>query len=251
MHLMRLAAGYVALMVTASARFLPDQPPATHVDASLGGRQEPTATTMEFPAVMTEDPWQCVTENITQYFLDVPQPTGDVLSAMETYGYDAAAPCRATDTRSNRLCIITEPQVWCGFTTAAEPEVLSDYYATFVPAAVSFWQAKGSTISILSTSCPVAWGRPHAGQHEWLRIARAHADCYLEALTLGPTSTSSLPIETTGLATTTSSGNLESKPTAIPESTPTANSEPISRGSPNLETLAWMSAGLAVFANAA
>ena len=51
----------------------------------------------------------------------------------------------------------------------------------YVSEAVSFWTAGSSIMSILSTNCAVAWGRPVQAEHEWLKMATAHADCYLEA----------------------------------------------------------------------
>lgn len=152
---------------------------------------------------MSEDPWQCVTENITQYFVDVPTPTGNVLEEFESFGDEVAAPCRATATGLDGLsCTVSDPKSWCGFTTAAPPDVLSSY-STYLSAVVSFWTAKSETIDVLSTSCPVAWARPHMGQHEWLKIARAHAECYLHehpqtGTDVGePTGTTALPIEPT------------------------------------------------------
>ena len=121
-----------------------------------------------------------MTENITQYFVDVPTPTGNVLKEIQSFGYDVAAPCRATAIGLDGLsCTVSDPKSWCAFTTAAPPDVLSSY-STYLSDVVSFWTAKSDTIDVLSTSCPVAWARPHMGQREWLKIARAHAECYLD-----------------------------------------------------------------------
>ena len=184
-----------------SARFVPEFPPATRVPLE---QRKASATTAEaLAATISEDPWQCVTENITQYFVDVPTPTGNVLEELGSYGDEVAAPCRATATGLDGLsCTVSDPKSWCGFTTAAPPDVLSSY-STYLSAVVSFWTEKSETIGILSTSCPVAWARPHMGQREWLKIARAHAECYLDGhpqtSTNGdePTGTTSNPIEPT------------------------------------------------------
>jgi hypothetical protein len=51
---------------------------------------------------------------------------------------------------------------WCGFTTAAPPDILSSY-STYLSDGVSFWEANRETIAILSTNCASAWARPHMG----------------------------------------------------------------------------------------
>lgn len=181
MHRSLFLSGLAALAAVPgiSARLVDSFPPATRVP--LEQRQASGTTAVAPATTISEDPWQCVTENITQYFVDVPTPTGKVLDELDSFGYEVAAPCRATATSLDRLsCTVSDPKSWCGFTTAAPPDVLSSY-STYLSSVVSFWTAKSESIEILSTSCPVAWARPHMGrQHEWLKIARAHAECFLD-----------------------------------------------------------------------
>ncbi|KAK4120162.1 hypothetical protein N657DRAFT_636838 [Parathielavia appendiculata] len=119
---------------------------------------------------------QCVTENITQYFVNLPAPTGNVLSAIGSYGKEVVEECRATATGHDYvLCTVSDPKDWCGFTTAARPDILSSY-STYVSEVVSYGTSKSSTISILSTSCPVTWIYIYPREREWLKIATAHAN---------------------------------------------------------------------------
>ena len=174
--------GLVALASNACARFIPDAPAATLVYEPLALRQATPTSTVQPPTnTISADPWQCVTENITQYFLDVPKPTGDVLNGINSYGDVVAQPCRETATGIDFFsCTVTDPQSWCAFTTAAPASVLSSY-STYLSSVTSFWKAKSETISVLSTSCPVAWDKPEPGQREWLKVAIAHAECYFQA----------------------------------------------------------------------
>jgi len=164
-----------------SARFLADSPATITLDPLLAARQAtPTTTMSRSRSTLPPDPWQCITENITQYF-DVPQPTGNVLDAIASYNEEVNKECLATAVGyEKRACTMSNPTSWCGFTTAAPADVLSSY-STYVSAVVSFWTAKSETMSILSTSCAVAWRRFHDADREWVRIATAHADCYLAA----------------------------------------------------------------------
>ncbi|OIW30218.1 hypothetical protein CONLIGDRAFT_680997 [Coniochaeta ligniaria NRRL 30616] len=143
-------------------------------------------------------------ENITQYFLDLPKPTGDVLEAINVFGQVAAGPCRETLTGPFELCTIT----WCEFTKGL-PSSVSASYSTYLSAVTSFRKAKGATMSILATSCPILWGYPDAAQHEWIKIAWSHADCYtkahLQTSNAGAITGSSAPYKTrTDSMTTTS-----------------------------------------------
>ncbi|KAH6613491.1 hypothetical protein F5144DRAFT_616417 [Chaetomium tenue] len=138
--------GLVALATATgvSAKFLHDSPPATRADHLLVERQEAT-TTVRRPSY-TPDPWQCITESITQV-----------------------------------ACLDSNPNSWCGFTTAAPASILSDF-STYLSSVVSFWTANSETVAILSTSCPVAWSsRIPMIEHEWFKRISAHASCYLEA----------------------------------------------------------------------
>lgn len=192
-------------------------------------------------STLSPDPWQCVTENITRYLVNVPTPTGNVLSAIGSYGDEVVKECRATATgRAYVSCTVSDPKSWCGFTTAAPADILSSY-STYVSEVVSFWTSKSSTISILSTSCPVAWRRAAPNEREWLKIAAAHADCYLEA---HPQTQS----DTTAPTATTSDANASTTATARTTTTTTSEAS-VSRRGHALEALALMSTGLVALAN--
>lgn len=224
--------GLVALTSNATARFIPDAPVTATILARepLALRQAtPTPTlspTLEPPAnTISADPWQCVTENITQYFLDVPKPTGDVLSGINSFGDAVASPCRETATGLDFFsCTVSDPKSWCGFTSAAPATVLSSYSA-YLSSITSFWKDKSETISALSTSCPVAWGKPDAGQREWLKIAIAHAECYFQAHPATSTPSSSI-----GSSTSTGSGTRST--TTSGASSSTTSQGVIPRGQP-------------------
>ncbi|KAI4858573.1 hypothetical protein F4820DRAFT_442207 [Hypoxylon rubiginosum] len=140
-------------------------------------RAESTST---IATAVTPDPWQCVTENITQYF-NVPKPTGSLLDALISYGDELLDPCLATATGLDALsCSISETSAWCGFTTAAPSPVLPDY-SSYGSAAASFWQAKSETISIIASDCPVGWSKPGFSEHAWLDQTIAHGECYIAA----------------------------------------------------------------------
>ncbi|KAI1772846.1 hypothetical protein F4818DRAFT_126412 [Hypoxylon cercidicola] len=146
-------------------------------------RAEPTST-------QAPDPWQCVTENITQYF-NVPKPTGTLLDALLSYGDELIEPCLSTATGLDILsCTVSETSAWCGFTTAAPSLVLSDY-SSYGSAAASFWQAKSQTISVIASDCPVGWSKPGFSEHVWLNQTIAHAECYIAAHPANTTTVSS------------------------------------------------------------
>ena len=231
----------LVLVPDAWGRFVPDSPPRTQMYELPERRAAQTATTTLDPPVSTlePDPWECIAENITQYFLDVPRPSGNVLDAIGLYGDEVAKPCLAT--QPNWLsCTISDPKSWCGFTTFAAPSVLASY-STYVSAAASFFRAKSATMSILSTSCPVAWARPEPGQREWLKIATAHLMCYLQAHPT--TDTGGPPSPTTPNGRTTSTNS-----TSFPTTTKT--NKGTARRDQALSGFAILSTGLAILLNA-
>lgn len=146
-------------------------------------RAEPTST-------LSPDPWQCVTENITQYF-NVPTPTGALLDALISYGEKLLEPCLATATGLDALyCSVSETSAWCSFTTAASSPVLTDY-SSYGSAAASFWEAKSETISIIASRCPIGWSKPGFPEQTWLNQTIAHAECYIAAHSANTTTASS------------------------------------------------------------
>ena len=253
MYSKTLSSGLVVLMFALSAfsRLVLDLPPKTqmlevperivHVAAQTPTTPDPPFSTIE------QDPWQCITENITQYF-DAPWPTGNLIDAIASYADVVDKPCRATATGADMLsCTVSDPKLWCGFTTFAAPDILTSY-STYVSAAASFVKANSATMSILSTSCPAAWARPNPAEREWLNIAIAHGQCYLQAHPLtGSAGVSPSPTAPSGR--TTSTGFTNPPKTTLTTTTTTSKGK-TSRG-PALGVFAIMSTGLAVLAGAA
>ncbi|KAK0717984.1 hypothetical protein B0T26DRAFT_621529, partial [Lasiosphaeria miniovina] len=100
------------------------------------------------------DSWECITEDIGQYFSSMPTPTGNVLGGINSYGGSVAVTCDKTATGTCRLgCNVTDPKSWCGLTTAIPASVLSSY-STYFSAVTSFWEANSAMMWVLATSCP-------------------------------------------------------------------------------------------------
>lgn len=242
MHFNLFLCGLAALAAVpgASARFVDGIPSATR--EPLEQRQAFATAVQAQAARISQDPWECITENITQYFVDVPTPTGNVQEALGSFGEEVNSPCVATATGLDLISCNVPASSWCDFTTAAPPDILSSY-STYLSEALSFWEANSETIAILSTSCASAWAMPHMGQREWLNIARAHADCYLDKHPQTGTDVD----EPTGTGTDVNGPTATS--TELPtESTPSDGMAISGRGMA-LGYFALMSAGLAVLAN--
>ena len=116
----------------------------------------PTATESdtEYDGVWTtiiDDPWNCITENATQYF-DFPEPTGDVLTALLSYG-DVIRP-----TSCGSIICFPEPTAWCGFEKAAPSSVLPAY-SSFGSAVASWYDQHSSGIEAMPTDCPQTWNQ--------------------------------------------------------------------------------------------
>lgn len=217
------------------ARFLADLPPVTAVDGLAQLKRAASTSTLPAPPEVSEDPWQCITENITHYFLDVPRPTGKLESGIDSYGGELVKTCYDTATGADLYyCSVTDPRQWCGFTTAAPTTLLSSY-STYASAVTSFWKENSASISKLATSCPVSWAKPDPNKRIWLSIVSAHAQCFLN-----PSATATSTSPPTG-------GGTGSKTTTSPNTKPTTTT---SKGVNlrGVETVMLMSTGLTVLA---
>ncbi|KAK2029533.1 hypothetical protein LX32DRAFT_693130 [Colletotrichum zoysiae] len=143
----------------------------------------PPLTTMEPPLTLTStqrDPWQCATQNLSQYF-DVPKPSGTLRAAIDNYVDELLKPCLETATGTGRFnCRVTESSQLCGFTTyASATPALITAFASYESAAASFWRSNSESVSSLSVECASAWD--HFGQlnHAWLNQTIAYAGCVL------------------------------------------------------------------------
>ena len=182
-HILFACLAAVAAVGGIAAGFLPKPPRETARDHNslLANRQAtPTSTSTHVHTSLPPDPTQCATENISQYF-DVPTPTGKVFDAIASFAGERNSACIATALPYEIVhCTFTDTSSWRAFTTAVSADVLFSY-STCVSAAVSFWTNKSSTMAVLSTRCPKAWGRFDLVASQLVTMAAAHAECYLAA----------------------------------------------------------------------
>ncbi|EPE35193.1 hypothetical protein GLAREA_10889 [Glarea lozoyensis ATCC 20868] len=195
---------------------------------------------------LSRDPWQCATENITQYF-DVPMPTGNLLSALVSYGSTLIQTCSSSVI--DDLNCFPSKEKWCAFTTAAPASVLPEYRA-YGSAASAWWAAHSSKAVDLAVECPNSWfdaSMRFAGGPTMLNETIIFAACYAEVVT---TMSSSVSKTTFSASATPPVGVTRSGVTAT--STPTATVQPTKSGvnGRNEELGMWMfaSTGLAAAA---
>ncbi|EFR01056.1 hypothetical protein MGYG_04059 [Nannizzia gypsea CBS 118893] len=99
----------------------------------------------EEPTV-TIDPWQCLTQNLTEYFI-VPRPTGAFLTAIHSHGSELIQEC-ATLTRDSA-------SVW--------------------------WKSHSSAAFSAAAECPLGWYNAMLsipGGRTWLNLTRIYAGCH-------------------------------------------------------------------------
>ncbi|KAK2013293.1 hypothetical protein LZ32DRAFT_658093 [Colletotrichum eremochloae] len=178
----------------------------------------PPLTTMEPSLTLTSthrDPWQCATQNLSQYF-DVPKPSGTLSAAIDMYVDELVEPCLETATGTDLFnCRVTESSQLCGFTTyASATPALITAFASYESAAASFWRSNSESVSSLSVECASAWGHFGELNHAWLNQTIAYASCVLDdlppvssAITTGSSSlrSGSTTAPGTGVTSTTSS----------------------------------------------
>lgn len=229
----------VALASDVRAKLLGDFPPVTVLQpaAVMQKRAHSPTFSIPLPPRTSSDPGDCVKENITHYFLDVPRPTGNVQSEIASYNDRLNEGCFATATGTDELgCTISDREQWCGFTTAAPPSVLASY-STYASAVTSFWKENSESISKLSTSCPVSWAKPDDLKRAYLDLAIAHAECFLRGPGSPTASESQTPPPLTGTG-------VFADPTTVPTTTmaTTTTSNGVSLRA--LEAIVLMSAGM-------
>lgn len=168
-------------------------------------RAEPTATTVE------QDPWQCITENITQY-ADVPKPKEELLMALRSYGDELITTCFPTKGATTLPpCPFPPKSLWCGFSAEA-PSTMLPAYTSYGSSASSWWAGKSSAVASVSKECPITWERVIVKGHGgggWLNITIAIAECYADAQ-LG---SESLPSKATVTTRSDATGISASSPT--------------------------------------
>ncbi|KAM7202943.1 hypothetical protein V8F20_004190 [Naviculisporaceae sp. PSN 640] len=192
---MHSRAGFIGLLTfffpgNVSARLTAGFPPITSLQPEILGERAASTSSIPSPPQVSEDPWLCVKENITSYFLHVPRPTGNVQSGINSYNDKLNERCFATATGTDILgCTIKDPKQWCGFTTAAPPSIIESY-STYASEVTSFWKENSESISKLSTSCPASWAKPGPIKRAYLDLAIAHAECFLKG---NPTASQTTP----------------------------------------------------------
>ncbi|KFY08962.1 hypothetical protein V492_05773 [Pseudogymnoascus sp. VKM F-4246] len=207
---------------------------------------------LEKPVEYSIEPWQCLTENLTQY-LDVPKPTGSLFKELQSFGAQLYEPCLAAPTLT-AFCPFPAQSSWCAFTTAA-PSAVLPAYSSYASKAYSWWSAKSSTIISLSAKCPKGWENGmlmNPGSEMWLNNTIAFAGCYSEAYISDKPTTqpTSIPTTTTSKTCTTVSGLVSPTPLdavcgqrgtsrAAPDTGPIME---YSKGSPYVQSLSACSA---------
>ena len=143
------------------------------------------------------DPWQCLTENLTQY-LDVPKPTDSLFKELQSHGSKLYKPCLAAPTLT-AFCPFPVQSSWCAFTTSAPSDVLP-VYSSYASQAYLWWSAHSSSVVSLAQECPIGWENAilmYPGGDMWLNNTIAFAGCYAEAHTTVGSSLTELTAATT------------------------------------------------------
>lgn len=146
---------------------------------------------------VTSDPWRCTTE-IFERFFDPPKPTGQLLTALLSYGDELIKDCTATKTNVVGIptCPFPAQEEWCAFTTAAPTALLPDY-SSYASTASSWWSVHSAQALEHARYCPSRWFRAMtrvpAGAG-WLNDTIAFAGCYASANghTTKPTTTNTV-----------------------------------------------------------
>jgi hypothetical protein len=137
------------------------------------------------PPSITEDPWDCATENITKFF-DLPKPTGNLLDALLSYGDKLNENCTITVPATGTIlptCPFPPQSELCAFATSAASELLPAY-SSYGSAASSWWSAHSSGALSMAKYCPNRWYgmmRDTLDADVWLNDTIAFGNCYAEA----------------------------------------------------------------------
>jgi len=206
-----------------------------------------TVLPTDIPPGTSYDPWECALANLTQYF-DPPQPTGSLLSAIESYAVKLGDACTIMDVvdRLQGGCYPSHDDL-CKFTTAAPASLMSDY-SLYGSAASVWWAAHSSNAVFHATDCPEKWFNAmyeFVNGRYLLNDTINYAACYADAIST-TTFASSNPISTSSVATAVTRPGVTGVATA--SVTPTATSGVEGRGE---ELGIWVLAGAGLAAAAA
>jgi hypothetical protein len=195
-----------------------------HVAAITNIPSQPVwATVLPTVSPLTDDSWECATEEMAPYF-DVPPLTGDLVKAINTYWLSIQSKT-CTLTGIDQLdCPYPDKQSWCRVTKDLAPS-LSSSYSAYGSAASSWWAAHSSKAVLLAQECPRGWydNMLHTNGARRLNYTIIMAECYDEGkiTSTGRSTTTKPPTATPGSGVTT-------RPTA-PQTT-TTSSKSGSRG---------------------
>ena len=203
------------------------------------------------------DPWPCYATNATKY-ADVPQPTGALLSAIQTYGQSLIQATCTEPVGRLYYCAYPASTRLCGFSSvAAAPSASATMlaaYSGWASSASSFWAAHSSAAVDYAHQCPNSWwellhGFGLPGADFWLNTTLVYAGCYAVAHpAAGPAqTTASGPPAPTVKAS--EAGRTGAAPTSAPTTTAKQNSGPEKARA--IDMLFVAGTGLAVAATAA
>lgn len=128
----------------------------------------------------SQDPWQCHTETMEQYF-EFPMVSGALSTAFISYRVDKMSTYCDRPKTDWHLCDTLPDSVWCAFTTAA-PKSLLPVFSAHVSSAYTWSSEHSASLAVLPTKCPDTWDRARNdvildGQ-AWLNETLSQASCY-------------------------------------------------------------------------
>lgn len=196
--------------ITLHARQATTAPPSASISSPALTTTGPSLTLTS----IQRDPWQCATQNLSQYF-DVPKPSGTLSAAIDMYVDELVEPCLETATGADLFnCRVTESSQLCGFTAfaSATPSLITAF-ASYESAAASFWRSNSESVSSLSVECASAWNHFGELNHAWLNQTIAYASCVLDDLppvstTAGSSSSATTAPSSGATGTTTNTAGL-------------------------------------------
>lgn len=200
------------------------------------------------PTITRDDPYQCATADIAQYFDDMPKPTGNLETALQSWAsvLEAELPCTLEDFLN---CQFPAPSRWCGFSTAAPPQVLPDW-TTYANAAAAWWAQQSSGATSIASQCPQRWYTIQAGTLGaalWMNQTIFSGECIADA---NPTAGAPGAMPTPTATTPRPAGGPNEPSTPTPTAT-LAGNDNRARGQSGLmgQWLVMCGASLAIAAN--
>jgi hypothetical protein len=185
----------------------------------------------------TQDPWQCITEGVPQYF-NVPKPTGSLMSAIFSYAGEVAYTCTELE-QGQTKCPKAGKSRWCAFTTVGPTAVMEEFSSLASNASVWWTSLSDKAISV-AKKCPNTWFREGEApaKFSWLDKTIIFAECYHDAGV-----TTSVKAVATTQSTMAVPGSISS-PTAAKTTTKIATNDGVWTRSTNWELLVVFGLGM-------